>query len=157
MIAMSQQGANLDEERHQATMRKENQLAEAEKEHDRLVQEEEAAEAAEAKRKEDLAEQAALDAARNSPQAKMLAAANEAASQIKMDQLEAGIAETLQAKISGGASKSSLMAEMSSMDMPEVAPVSYAVAEPAPVYVAPPAPRFVAAAPVVSAVSAPVH
>jgi len=42
----------------------------------------------------------------------MLAAANEAASQIKMDDLEANISASLQAKIAGGASQSQLMAEV---------------------------------------------
>jgi hypothetical protein len=51
MIAMVQSSENLEKERHEATLRKQKQLEDAEKEHERLVAEEEAEEAAEAKRK----------------------------------------------------------------------------------------------------------
>jgi hypothetical protein len=55
-------------------------LEEAEREHDRLVAEEEAEELAAAKKKADDEEKAAMESARNSPQARMMYAANEAAS-----------------------------------------------------------------------------
>jgi hypothetical protein len=48
-------------------MRKQKQLDDAEKEHDRLVAEEEAQEAADTKRKQEEEEKVALEAAQNSP------------------------------------------------------------------------------------------
>ena len=60
-MAMAQSEDFVAKDRHDATLRKQNQLAEAEREHDRLVKEEEAEEAAEVKRKEDEAEARALE------------------------------------------------------------------------------------------------
>ena len=74
-----------------------------------------------------------------------------------MDELEAGIANSLQSKISGGASKSQLMAEVNGMDLNDmtslaVAPTpSYALA--APVVAAAPLPPPVLASPVSTPVS----
>ena len=72
MIELSQAGDKEKEFVHAGTMRKQQQLADAEKEHDKLVQEEETEELAKQKKQEEIAEQAALEAARNSPQAKLL-------------------------------------------------------------------------------------
>lgn len=96
MIAMVQSNENLQKERHEATLRKQKQLEDAEREHERLVAEEEAQELAEQKRKQEEEEKAALEAARNSPQARMMQAANEAAAQINVSELEANIAANLQ-------------------------------------------------------------
>ena len=79
MIEQATAEDRLAAERHEATMRKQKQLEEAEKEHERLVAEEEAEEAAKRRKEEEAAEQAAFEAAKNSPQAKMMAAAENAA------------------------------------------------------------------------------
>jgi len=84
-------------------------LDDAEREHERLVAEEEAQEAAELKRKQDEEERVALEAAKNSPQARMMMAANEAAAQINVNELEANIAANLQSQIDSGKSKSELL------------------------------------------------
>ena len=91
MIELSQAGEEAKKFQHEGTLRKQKQLEEAEKEHDRLVQEEEAEELAKQKKQEEAAEQAALEAARNSPSAKLMEAANDAASSINVDQMEANI------------------------------------------------------------------
>jgi hypothetical protein len=67
MLAIATQGENLEVERHKNTVRKQKQMDDAEREHDRLVAEEEADELAERKKQEDKAEQEALELARNSP------------------------------------------------------------------------------------------
>jgi len=54
---------------------------------------------------EEEAEAAALEAAKNSPGAKMLAAANNAASEINMNEMEATIQANLQAKLDSGATR----------------------------------------------------
>jgi len=95
MIAMVQSGDTLAKERHTASLRKQKQLDDAEKEHDRLVAEEEAEDAAALKKKQEEEEKVALEAAQNSPQARMMMAANEAASQINVSELEANIAANL--------------------------------------------------------------
>jgi len=59
------------------------------------VAEEEAEEAAAKKKVEEEAENAALDAAKNSPQAQIFAAANTAASEINMNEMEATIQANL--------------------------------------------------------------
>ena len=53
MLAIATQGENLEVERHKNTVRKQKQMDDAEREHDRLVAEEEADEAADRKKKED--------------------------------------------------------------------------------------------------------
>lgn len=117
MIEQATAGERLEKEKHEASLRKQQQLAEAEKEHERLVAEEEAEEAAARKKQEDEAEAAALEAAKNSPQAKMMAAANDAASSINIGDLEANIQANLQAKIASGASQAELMAAAQMEDM----------------------------------------
>lgn len=56
MIELSQAGDEAKKIQHEATLRKQKQLEEAEKEHDRLVQEEEAEELAKQKKEEEKAE-----------------------------------------------------------------------------------------------------
>lgn len=74
-------------------------------------------EALKKKKEEDEAEAAALEAAKNSPQAKMLTAANDAASSINMAEMEANIQANLQAKIDAGASKAEILAGAGSEDL----------------------------------------
>ena len=62
------------------------------------------------KKEEDEAEAAAIEAAKNSPHAKMLTAANDAASSINMAEMEATIQANLEAQIHAGASKADLLA-----------------------------------------------
>jgi len=61
------------------------------------VHEEEMEEASKKKKEEDEAEAAAIEAAKNSPHAKMLTAANDAASSINMAEMEATIQANLEA------------------------------------------------------------
>lgn len=56
-----------------------------------MVAEEEAEEAAKKKKEEEAAEQAALEAEKNSPHAKLMAATNEAAASININEMEANI------------------------------------------------------------------
>ena len=81
----------LEKERHEATLRKKAQIDEAEKEYQEQVKEEEMEEALKKKKEEEEAEAQAIEAAKNSPQAKMLSAANDAASTINMAEMEANI------------------------------------------------------------------
>lgn len=81
----------LAEEKKKAANRKQSQLDQAQKEYDVQVAQEEADELSKKKKDDDLAEAAALEAAKNSPQARMLAAANDAASNINMGEMEATI------------------------------------------------------------------
>lgn len=67
-------------------------------------------EALKKKKEEDEAEAAAIEAAKNSPHAKMLTAANDAASSINMAEMEATIQANLEAQIHAGASKADLLA-----------------------------------------------
>lgn len=67
-------------------------------------------EASKKKKEEDEAEAAAIEAAKNSPHAKMLTAANDAASSINMAEMEATIQANLEAQIHAGASKADLLA-----------------------------------------------
>lgn len=67
-------------------------------------------EALKKKKEEEEAEAQAIEAAKNSPQAKMLSAANDAASSINMAEMEASIQANLQAKIDAGASKAEILA-----------------------------------------------
>lgn len=73
-------------------------------------------EALKKKKEEEEAEAAAIEAAKNSPQAKMLTAANDAASSINMAEMEANIQANLQAQINAGASKADLLAGAGSED-----------------------------------------
>lgn len=59
----------------------------------------------------------------------MLAAANEAASQINMSEMEQNIQASLQAKIEAGASRSEMLAEMNNEDL--MSQVQMPVAAPA--------------------------
>ena len=63
------------------------------------------------------AENAALEQAKNSPQAKMLAAANDAAAGINMGDMEAQIQANIQAKIDSGASKNDILASMNTEEV----------------------------------------
>ena len=74
-------------------------------------------EALKKKKEEEEAEAAAIEAAKNSPQAKMLTAANDAASSINMAEMEANIQANLQAKIDAGASKAEIMAGAGTEDL----------------------------------------
>lgn len=78
---------------------------ELEKEHERMVAEEEAEEAAERKKQEEEEERRALEAAQNTPQARALAAAKEAAASINVNELEANIAANLQSQLEAGKTK----------------------------------------------------
>ena len=95
-----------------------------------MVQEEEREDAAKLKKEADEAEQQALEAAKNSPYARMMSAADGAASGINMQDIEANIQANLQAKIDAGASKAELLAQASSLGPEELtAPVSSASTE----------------------------
>lgn len=74
-------------------------------------------EALKKKKEEEEAEAAAIEAAKNSPQAKMLTAANDAASSINMAEMEANIQANLQAQINAGASKAEILAGAGSEDL----------------------------------------
>lgn len=74
-------------------------------------------EALKKKKEEEEAEAQAIEAAKNSPQAKMLNAANDAASSINMAEMEATIQANLQAKIDAGASKAEILAGAGSEDL----------------------------------------
>lgn len=74
-------------------------------------------EALKKKKEEEEAEAQAIEAAKNSPQAKMLTAANDAASTINMAEMEANIQANLQAKIDAGASKAEILAGAGSEDL----------------------------------------
>jgi len=74
-------------------------------------------EALKKKKEEEEAEAQAIEAAKNSPQAKMLTAANDAASSINMAEMEATIQANLQAKIDAGASKAEILAGAGSEDL----------------------------------------
>jgi len=74
-------------------------------------------EALKKKKEEEEAEAQAIEAAKNSPQAKMLDAANDAASSINMAEMEATIQANLQAKIDAGASKAEILAGAGSEDL----------------------------------------
>ena len=74
-------------------------------------------EALKKKKEEEEAEAQAIEAARNSPQAKMLTAANDAASSINMAEMEANIQANLQAKIDAGASKAEILAGAGTEDL----------------------------------------
>lgn len=89
-------------------------MAEAQKDYDRSVAQEEAEEAAKKKKEEEEAENAALEAAKKTPQAQMLAAANSAASNINVADLESTIQAQLQAKLDSGATKAELLSQMNS-------------------------------------------
>ena len=117
MIEQATAGEKLAEEKRMAAERKKKQLEDAEKDYQAMVAQEEAEEAAKKKKEEEEAENAALEAARNSPQAKMLAAANDAATQINMNEMEANLQATLQAKLEAGASKSELLAASETQDL----------------------------------------
>lgn len=108
-------------------MRKQQQLAEAEKEYQDQVKKEEMEEALKKKKEEEEAEAAAIEAAKNSPQAKMLTAANDAASSINMAEMEANIQANLQAQINAGASKADLLAGAGSDDLSMPASSAFAM------------------------------
>lgn len=74
-------------------------------------------EALKKKKEEEEAEAQAIEAAKNSPQAKMLSAANDAASSINMAEMEANIQANLQAKIDAGASKAEILAGATTDDL----------------------------------------
>lgn len=74
-------------------------------------------EALKKKKEEEEAEAQAIEAAKNSPQAKMLTAANDAATSINMAEMEATIQANLQAKIDAGASKAEILAGAGSEDL----------------------------------------
>lgn len=74
-------------------------------------------EALKKKKEEEEAEAQAIEAAKNSPQAKMLNAANDAASSINMAEMEATIQANLQAKIDAGASKAEILAGAGTEDL----------------------------------------
>lgn len=109
MINMVQSTETIQSEHEKAKAAKQAHQDELEKEHERLVVQEEAEEAAEKKKQEDAAEKAALDAAANSPQARAMSAAREAASSINMGDLEANIEANLQTQLASGRSKADLM------------------------------------------------
>ena len=91
MIEQATAGETLAEERHAASERKAQQLAEAQNQYDKEVADQEREEAAAKKKAEDEAEQAAYEAAKSSPSARMMNAANDAASSINMSEIEANI------------------------------------------------------------------
>jgi len=72
------------------------------------------------KKEEEEAEAAAIEAAKSSPQAKMLTAANDAASTINMAEMEANIQANLQAQIQAGATKAELLAGAGTEEMGSV-------------------------------------
>jgi len=77
-------------------------------------------EALKKKKEEEEAEAAAIEAAKSSPQAKMLTAANDAASTINMAEMEANIQANLKAQINAGATKAEILAGAGSEDMGSV-------------------------------------
>ena len=91
MIDQVTAGERAAEEKHQATLRKQKQLENAEKDYQSMVQQEEMEEAARIKKEQQEAEDAAMEQAKNSPAARMMQSANFAAEGINMQDIEANI------------------------------------------------------------------
>ena len=91
-----------------------------------MVAQDEADEASRKKKLEDDAENAAIEAAKNSPQARMLAGVNAAATDINMSEMEATIQSQLQAKMQAGATKEELLASVGTdiVPVPQLAATS---------------------------------
>lgn len=79
-----------------------------------MVQQEEREDASKLKKEQEEAEQKALEEAKNSPAARMMSMADAAGNGINVQDLEANIQASLQAKIDAGASKSEILAQATS-------------------------------------------
>ena len=98
-------------------MRKQQQLDDAERDYQKMVQEEQREEAAKLKKEQEEAEKQAEEAARNSPASRMLSAVDAVGNGINMQDMEANIQASLQAKIDAGASKSEILAQAGSEEL----------------------------------------